>query len=78
MKKIKEEMCFKEMVGHRLRVARVEARMTQESLARASGVSVMTIANTERGESSPTFENVYRLAEAIGCTPNDLCGWELR
>lgn len=67
---------FKKMVGHRLKVARAEARMTQEDLSRVSGVSVMTIANTERGESSPTFENAYKLAEALGCTPNDLCGWK--
>lgn len=69
-------MNFKEMVGHRLKVARAEARMTQEELSKASGVSVMTIARTEQGQSSPTFENAYRFAEALGCTPNDLCGWK--
>lgn len=66
---------FREMVGRRLKVMRVASCMTQEGLAKASGVSVPTIANTERGESSPTLETAYKIATALGCTPNDLCGW---
>lgn len=65
---------FKKAVGHRIRVARTDARMTQEDLAKASGVSPTGIVNIENGYSSPTLENAYKIAKAIGCTVNDLCG----
>lgn len=64
---------FKEVVGHRLKVLRAEARMTQEDLARASGVSIDAIKSYERADSGPLLETTYKLAEALGCTPNDIC-----
>lgn len=64
---------FKETVGHRLKVLRAEARMTQEDLSRASGVSIDAIKRYERAESGPLLETTYKLAEALGCTPNDIC-----
>ena len=69
---------FKKDVGHRLKVARIDARMTQEDLAKASGVSPTGIVNIENGYNSPTLENAYKIAKAIGCTVNDLCGWDKR
>lgn len=67
------ELC--EKVGHRLKVLRAEARMTQEDLASASGLSVDSIRTYERGISAPRLETTVALAEALGCTPNDICGW---
>lgn len=66
---------FKEMVGHRLKVLRVDARMSQEELAQRSGVSVAAIGNYEQGKGGPLLETACALAEALGCTPNDLCGY---
>mgnify|MGYP004549386821 len=65
---------FKSMVGHRIRVARAEARMSQEELAKAAGVSAASIKNYESGESCPLLQTAVVIAEALGVTVNDLCG----
>ena len=65
---------FKSMVGHRIRVARAEARMSQEELAKAAGVSAASIKNYESGESCPLLQTAAAMAEALGVTVNDLCG----
>ena len=54
-------------MGIKLKEARFEARMTQEELAKASGVSRMTIVNIEADK----YENVKigtlkKLAKALG------------
>ena len=64
-------------VAHRLKVLRAEARMTQEDLARAAGISAASIKNYETGVSLPTLETTAALANALSCTPNDVCGWGL-
>ena len=65
-----------DIVGHRLKVLRAEARMSQGDLANAAGVSATSIRNYEVGASLPNLETAVSLAEALGCTPNDLCGWK--
>ncbi len=65
---------FKSMVGHRIRVARADARMSQEDLAKASGVSIARIQRYESGESCPLLQAAAAMAEALGVTVNDLCG----
>lgn len=64
---------LKKVIAHRLRVLRAERDMSQQDLADASGVSVDAIGKYERAEAAPQLRNAYRLAEALGCTPNDLC-----
>ena len=65
---------FKSMVGHRIRVARADARMGQEDLAKASGVSIASIQKYESGETCPLLQTAAAMAEALGVTVNDLCG----
>lgn len=65
---------FKTMVGHRIRVARADARMSQEDLAKASGVSIASIHKYESGETCPLLQTAASMAEALGVTVNDLCG----
>ena len=65
---------FKMMVGHRIRVARADARMSQEDLAKASGVSIASIQKYESGETCPLLQTAASMAEALGVTVNDLCG----
>ena len=62
-----------EEFGHRLKVARVDARMNQADLAEASGVNANSIARYELGEITPGFDKVCALASALGITVNDLC-----
>lgn len=65
---------LKETIARALRVKRAEANMSQEELAKRSGVSVDAIRSYERQMSMPLLETAYKLAEALGCTVNDLCG----
>lgn len=65
---------LKETIARALRVKRAEANMSQEELAKRSGVSVDAIRSYERQMSLPLLETAYKIAEALGCTVNDLCG----
>lgn len=65
---------LKETIARALRVKRAETNMSQEELAKRSGVSVDAIRSYERQMSLPLLETAYKLAEALGCTVNDLCG----
>lgn len=67
---------LKKTVGHQLKVYRAKAGMrSQAALAEASGVSEAAIATYEAGNAAPLLETTVKLAEALGCTPNDLCGF---
>lgn len=59
--------------GHRLKVARVDARMSQECLSDKSGVARESIANYEVGKTTPSLDKAYALASALGISVNDLC-----
>ena len=50
--------------------------MSQTELANAIGVSLRTIGSWERGESIPNIEQIWNCAVALGCTPNDIMGWQ--
>lgn len=66
---------FKEVVRKRLRVLLAEADMTPEQLSDKSGVSIDSVRQYLRGETVPLLETACKLAEALGCTPNDLCAF---
>lgn len=66
---------FKQVVRKRLRVLMAEADMNAEQLSSASGVSVDAVRQYLRGEAAPLLETACKLAEALGCTPNDLCAF---
>ena len=51
------------------------AGLSQEELAARSGVSAASLIKYESGEMTPGIDKVISMAEALGCTPNDLCGW---
>ncbi len=59
----------------KLKQIRKESRVSQEELAKLIGVSARAIGAWERGENSPNAEQVWNCAVALGCTPNDICGW---
>lgn len=52
-----------------MRVRRAAKKMTQESLAAAIGVSVSYVSMLERGQRSPPFDTVEKVAKALGSTP---------
>ena len=63
------------VVSKRMRVLMAEADMSATQLADKAGVSVDAVRKYLRGEMVPTLETTYKLATALGCTPNDLCAF---
>lgn len=51
---------------------RIAADMSQEELAKASGVSRVAITRYETGERVPNIEIASRIAKALGCKVDDL------
>ena len=50
--------------------------MTQEQLATKIGISSASVVGYEKGTTLPTLRTLYKLAVALGTTPNALMGWE--
>lgn len=59
-----------------IKAMRKIARVTQKELADAIGVNLSTIGNWEREITCPDAEQVWNCAVALGCTPNDVLGWD--
>ena len=59
-----------------LRAIRKKRGLTQADLAASVGVSERVLGAWEREETAITLEDAARCAVALGCTPNDLCGWQ--
>ena len=51
---------------------RVQAGMSQESLAQAVGVSRVSIVRYETGERKPALDVAAKIAKALGCKVDDL------
>lgn len=65
----------KDAFAANLRAERARLDISQEELAERSGVSAASLIKYESGEMTPGIDKVISMAEALGCTPNDLCGW---
>lgn len=64
------------VIGKRLRAIRLAAGMTQAELGAAGGWSQDAVARMENSPKwNPTAETLTKLADALGCTPNDLMGF---
>jgi len=64
---------MEETLGDRLRMYRAKKRMSQEELAKASGVSRQTIAKIETGAiKSSTSATVIKLAKALDVAMDSL------
>jgi transcriptional regulator with XRE-family HTH domain len=56
-------------LGQRIRDLRSKAGMTLTELSKATGVSIGTLSQLERGLVSPTVRTVYTVANALGVMP---------
>jgi transcriptional regulator with XRE-family HTH domain len=56
-------------LGQRIRELRSKASMTLAELSKATGVSIGTLSQLERGLVSPTVRTVYTVANALGVMP---------
>lgn len=61
--------------GQRLRLLREGKDLSVADAATAAGMAYSAYARLERGEREPSLSTLLRLAEALGCTPNDLLGY---
>jgi transcriptional regulator with XRE-family HTH domain len=52
-------------LGKKIKLARIEADMTQEGLAEATGILQKSISRYENGVSLPTLETLEKIADAL-------------
>ena len=55
-------------LGERIKACRQQAGLSQENVAEAVGVSRQAVTKWETGQSAPSTENLFRLAELFGTT----------
>lgn len=60
------------LVAARLSALREMRGMTQEEVAKASGLKAAAVSHFETARRRPCIHNLMRLCEALRCTPNDL------
>lgn len=65
-------------IGQRIRNKRIENNLTQEELAHKMGyTSKASISKVESGaEDNLSMDRVRKFADALGCSPAYLMGWE--
>ena len=59
-------------VGHRIRVRRVDLKMSQEELANALDISQGYLSSLERGVRSLDVKLLERIAQALKCSMTEL------
>jgi len=59
-------------VGERIKVLRQKKRMTQEELAKSSGLPQSHISRLESGQHSPSHKTVSAIAQALGVPVTDI------
>jgi transcriptional regulator with XRE-family HTH domain len=63
-----------ESMGERLQTLRQGAGLSQPALARAAGIPVGTLRNWEQDLRVPRLDVAVKLADALGCTLDELAG----
>lgn len=63
-------------IGERIRKARKAKRLTQETLARETGISASFLGHIERGTRVLSVETLVKLCQTLHVTPNELLGME--
>lgn len=63
---------FKKLLGKRIKELRKSKGYTQDFFAELVDIWTANISNIETGKSSSTPENLLKIANVLGVTPNDL------
>lgn len=63
---------FKKLLGKRIKELRKSKGYTQDFFAELVDIGTANISNIETGKSSPTPENLLKIANVLDVTPNDL------
>lgn len=61
-----------QQIGSNLRAERARRHLTQEAVARRSGLGVTQLARMERGETDTGISKYLRVAAAMGISPGEL------
>lgn len=62
----------KEVLARNLRRLRTATGLSQEVLAARAGLHRTYVSSIERGQRNVSLENIFALAGALGCDPQDL------
>ena len=62
----------KEVLAHNVRRLRRSIGLSQEELAARAGLHRTYISSIERGQRNVSVENIFALAQALGCKPQAL------
>ena len=63
---------MRDLMQIRLREIRESQFLTQRELATKASVGVATIVRVEKGQQTPTFQTIKRLANALQVDPSEL------
>lgn len=67
-----DDTAYLRAVGMRVRLARVQRRLSQEALGALSGVSRVTVGSVERGDHPGSVLAYHKLAKALDMRISDL------
>lgn len=59
-------------IGKKIRVARVERKLTQEALAEIIGMDTRSVVAIESGDRNPTLRTIYKICKALQVKSSDL------
>ncbi len=59
-------------IGPRVRTRRLAAKLSLSGLAGRAGIPIASLSRFETGKREPSVTILVALANALGCTPNDL------
>ncbi|MGZ2372060.1 helix-turn-helix domain-containing protein [Ancylomarina sp. YFZ004] len=66
----------KEKLAQGVKELRKRKGLSQEDLAKESGLSLRTVQRVENGESEPTGETLKRISSVLNITPDELIYWD--
>lgn len=59
-------------IGERIKTIRKEKGLSQQALAKKTGLAKITISDYEAGKYVPRKENIIKIASALGVTPSQI------
>lgn len=59
-------------IGMRIKIARIKARLTQETIADKTGLSVVHISNIENGNAKMSLPSIVNIANALSVSVDEL------
>lgn len=69
-------MSIKETFGKKMQLLRKSKGISLKELSEKANVTPTALSNYEKGSREPTITTAFAIAEALGTTINDLCGFK--